>query len=193
MRQRKKNIVTRQFAAETKVLTHDPPTATIHAPTSTGKETSLVSFKVPPSSKSTRSEKSGSESLKKKKIQLRHLSDEYVMENSRVAVDEVGLKNNLEFVMKAGVRSTGIARAILKRLSEVPPTFASELAALNEKMELLEKEKLDVEGKLHAMCSEVAKYQKLAREAKQARETSEKLLNENVSSLAADNEKLKKK
>ncbi|MED6156316.1 hypothetical protein PIB30_013348 [Stylosanthes scabra] len=52
---------------------------------------------------------------------------------SRVAVDEIGWKNNLEFVMKARVRLVGIARAILKRLSEAPPTPSSKLAALTEK------------------------------------------------------------
>ncbi|MED6131636.1 hypothetical protein PIB30_011487 [Stylosanthes scabra] len=43
-------------------------------------------------------------------------TDEFIMENSRIATDEAGLKSNLEFIMTAGIKAAGISRALQKKL-----------------------------------------------------------------------------
>ncbi|MED6224743.1 hypothetical protein PIB30_087033 [Stylosanthes scabra] len=54
-------------------------------------------------------------------------TDEFIMENSRVAMDEAGLKSNLEYMMKAGIKAAAISRALQKKLAECPPTSRTEL------------------------------------------------------------------
>ncbi|MED6133740.1 hypothetical protein PIB30_030957 [Stylosanthes scabra] len=75
-------------------------------------------------------------------------TDEFIMENSQIAMDEAGLKSNLEFMMKASIKVAGISRALQKKLIECPPTSRADLEQLKEKVAALEKGKEDAEGEL---------------------------------------------
>ncbi|MED6122627.1 hypothetical protein PIB30_041568 [Stylosanthes scabra] len=68
-------------------------------------------------------------------------TDEFMMENSRIALDEAGLKSNLEFLMKAGIKAAGISRALQKKLAECPLTSRAVVDQLKEKLAALEKGK----------------------------------------------------
>ncbi|MED6147684.1 hypothetical protein PIB30_046069 [Stylosanthes scabra] len=91
-------------------------------------------------------------------------TDEFIMENSRIAMDEAGLKSNLEFMMKAGIK---------KKLIECPPTSHADLELLKEKVAALEKGKEDAEGKLSEARAELAKMKKSAKEANRLRKKAE--------------------
>ncbi|MED6130849.1 hypothetical protein PIB30_004264 [Stylosanthes scabra] len=91
------------------------------------------------------------------------------MENSRIAMDEAGLKSNLEFIMKAGIKAAGIFRALQRKLIECPPTSRTELEQLKEKVAALEKGKEDAEGELSETQAELAKAKKSVKEADRLR------------------------
>ncbi|MED6130861.1 hypothetical protein PIB30_004725 [Stylosanthes scabra] len=93
-------------------------------------------------------------------------TDEFIMESSRIAMDDAGLKSNLEYMMKVGIKVAGISRALQKKLAECPPTSRTELEQLKEKVAALEKGKEDAEGELSEACAELAKMKKSAEEAK---------------------------
>ncbi|MED6142761.1 hypothetical protein PIB30_000321 [Stylosanthes scabra] len=100
-------------------------------------------------------------------------TDEFIMENSRVAMDEAGLKSNLEYMMKAGIKAAVISRALQKKLAECPPTSRTELEQLKEKVAALEKGKEDAEGELSEARAELAKVKKSAKEAERLRKKAE--------------------
>ncbi|MED6156744.1 hypothetical protein PIB30_017118 [Stylosanthes scabra] len=77
-------------------------------------------------------------------------TDEYIMENSLIAMDEAGLKSNLEFIMKAGIKAAGISRAFQKKLG-----------------------KEDAEGEFSEVRAELAKVKKSAKEADRLRKKAE--------------------
>ncbi|MED6110740.1 hypothetical protein PIB30_045662 [Stylosanthes scabra] len=84
-------------------------------------------------------------------------TDEFIMENSRIAMDEAGLKSNLEFIMKARIKATGISRALQKKLADSPPTPRAELEQLKEKVAALEKGKEEAEGELPEVQAELVR------------------------------------
>ncbi|MED6134934.1 hypothetical protein PIB30_041585 [Stylosanthes scabra] len=100
-------------------------------------------------------------------------TDEFIMENSRVAMDEAGLKSNLEYMMKAGIKAAAISRALQKKLAECPPTSCTELEQLKEKVAALEKGKEDAEGELFEAQAELAKVKKSAKDAERLRKKAE--------------------
>ncbi|MED6145348.1 hypothetical protein PIB30_024249 [Stylosanthes scabra] len=100
-------------------------------------------------------------------------TDEFIMENSRIAMDEAGLKSNLEFIMKAGIKAAGISQALQKKLIECPPTCRADLEQLKEKVAALEKGKEDAEGELSEVRAELAKMKKSAKEADRSRKKAE--------------------
>ncbi|MED6165315.1 hypothetical protein PIB30_098413 [Stylosanthes scabra] len=61
-------------------------------------------------------------------------TDKFIMENSRLALDEAGLKGNLEYMMRAGIKAAAISRALQKKLAECPPTSRAELEQLKKKI-----------------------------------------------------------
>ncbi|MED6217840.1 hypothetical protein PIB30_021317 [Stylosanthes scabra] len=89
----------------------------------------------------------------------------FIMENSRIAMDEAGLKSNLKFMMKAGIKVAGISRALQKKLIECHPTSCAGLEQLKEKVVTLEKGKEDAEGELSEARAELTKTKKSAKEA----------------------------
>ncbi|MED6216055.1 hypothetical protein PIB30_004086 [Stylosanthes scabra] len=95
------------------------------------------------------------------------------MENSRIAMDEAGLKSNLEFIMKAGIKAAGISRALQKKLAGCPPTSRAEVDQLKEKLASLIKEKEEAEEELSGVKSELSKLNKLVKEADQSRKKAE--------------------
>ncbi|MED6187807.1 hypothetical protein PIB30_079994 [Stylosanthes scabra] len=105
-------------------------------------------------------------------------TDEFIMENSWMAVDEAVLKNNLEFIMKAGIKAAGIARAVQKKLAECPPTPRTKFDLFKERIATLEKEKQDFEEKWLGVKSEVAKIKKSAKKLEQQKKKLEKELYE---------------
>ncbi|MED6191680.1 hypothetical protein PIB30_002487 [Stylosanthes scabra] len=100
-------------------------------------------------------------------------TDEFIMENSRIAMDEAGLKSNLEFTMKAGIKVAGISRALQKKLIECPLTSHADLEQLKEKVATLEKGKEDAEGELSEARAELTKMKKSAKEADRLRKKAE--------------------
>ncbi|MED6120976.1 hypothetical protein PIB30_025753 [Stylosanthes scabra] len=66
-------------------------------------------------------------------------TDEFIIENSRIAMDKASLKSNLEFIMKVGIKAAGISRALQKKLANSPPIPRAELEQLKEKIVALEK------------------------------------------------------
>ncbi|MED6220984.1 hypothetical protein PIB30_050042 [Stylosanthes scabra] len=159
--QRKKNQVARQVAAENKGLSPDPPVPG-------RRKTKKFDFESSKKRKNPPNNSFGS--IFSNEFDVVGFLDEYMMKNSHEAMDVIGLKNNLEFVMKDRVRSVGIARAILKRLFEAPPTLAFELVALKQKISSLEAKKSDTNLKLDTLQGDVLKYQRISQEAEQSRE-----------------------
>ncbi|MED6217680.1 hypothetical protein PIB30_019989 [Stylosanthes scabra] len=96
-------------------------------------------------------------------------TDEFIMENSRIAMDEAELKSNLEFIMKAGIKAAGISRALQKKLADCIPTSRAEVDQLKEKLALLIKEKEEAEEELSGAKFELSKLKKSVKEADQLR------------------------
>ncbi|MED6106767.1 hypothetical protein PIB30_007427 [Stylosanthes scabra] len=114
-------------------------------------------------------------------------TDEFIMENSRIAMDEAGLKSNLEFIMKAGIKAAGISRALQKMLVDCPPTSRVEVDQLKEKLASLVKEKEEAEEELSGVKSELTKLKKSVKEADQSRRKAEAAeLKVKVGALEAD-------
>ncbi|MED6130904.1 hypothetical protein PIB30_005195 [Stylosanthes scabra] len=80
-------------------------------------------------------------------------TNEFIMENSRIAMDKAGLKGNLEYMMRAGIKAAAISRAPQKKLAECPPTSP--------------------EGELSEAQTELAKMKKSAKEAERLRKKAE--------------------
>ncbi|MED6161062.1 hypothetical protein PIB30_057197 [Stylosanthes scabra] len=121
-------------------------------------------------------------------------TDEFIMENSRIAMDEAGLKGNLEYMMRAGIKEAAISRALQKKLAECPPTSRIELEQLKEKVAALEKGKEEAEGELSKAQTEFAKMKKSAKEAERLRKKAEAEaaeLQKKVGDLETDLAKLK--
>ncbi|MED6147064.1 hypothetical protein PIB30_040538 [Stylosanthes scabra] len=121
-------------------------------------------------------------------------TDEFIMENSRIAMDEAGLKGNLEYMMRAGIKAAAISRALQKKLAECPPTSRAELEQLKEKVAALEKGKEEAEGELSEAQAKLAKMKKSAKEAERLRKKAEAdaaELQKKVGGLEADLAKLK--
>ncbi|MED6130821.1 hypothetical protein PIB30_004242 [Stylosanthes scabra] len=109
------------------------------------------------------------------------------MENSRIAMDEAGLKGDLEYMMRAGIKAAAISRALQKKLAECPPTSRTELEQLKEKVAALEK------GRRRPRA-ELAKMKKSAKETEQLRKKAEAEaaeLQKKVRGLESDLAKLK--
>ncbi|MED6144724.1 hypothetical protein PIB30_018197 [Stylosanthes scabra] len=100
-------------------------------------------------------------------------TDEFIMENSRIAMDDAGLKSNLEYMIKAGIKVAGISQALQKKLTECPRLSRAELEQLKEKVVVLEKGKEDAEGELSEARAELAKMKKSAKEADRLRKKAE--------------------
>ncbi|MED6135235.1 hypothetical protein PIB30_044450 [Stylosanthes scabra] len=92
-------------------------------------------------------------------------TDEFIMENSRIAMDEAGMQSNLEFMMKAGIKVADISWALQMKLIECPPTSRADLEQLKEKVAALEKGKEDAEGELSEAWAELTKMKKSAKNA----------------------------
>ncbi|MED6218436.1 hypothetical protein PIB30_026660 [Stylosanthes scabra] len=121
-------------------------------------------------------------------------TDEFIMENSRIAMDEAGLKGNLEYMMRAGIKAAAISRALQKKLAECPPTSRAELEQLKEKVAALEKGKEEAEGELSEAQAELAKMKKSAKEAERLKKKAEAEaaeLQKKVGGLEIDLAKLK--
>ncbi|MED6204038.1 hypothetical protein PIB30_005438 [Stylosanthes scabra] len=121
-------------------------------------------------------------------------TNEFIMENSRIALDEAGLKGNLEYMMRAGIKATAISRALQKKMAECPPTSRTELEQLKKKVAALEKGKEEAEGELSKAQVELAKMKKLAKEAERLRKKAEAEaaeLQKKVGGLETDLAKLK--
>ncbi|MED6107744.1 hypothetical protein PIB30_017010 [Stylosanthes scabra] len=116
-------------------------------------------------------------------------TDEFIMENLRIAMDEAGLKSNLEFIMKAGIKAAGISRALQKKLADCPPTTRAEVDQLKEKLASLVKEKEEAEEELSGARAELTKLKKSVKEADQLRRKAEAEASElkvKVGALEAD-------
>ncbi|MED6164069.1 hypothetical protein PIB30_086193 [Stylosanthes scabra] len=100
-------------------------------------------------------------------------TNEFIMENSRIALDEVGLKSNLDFLMKASIKAAGISLALQKKLAECPPTSRAEVDQLKEKLAALEKGKEKADGELLEVRAELAQMKRLAKEPGQLRKKAE--------------------
>ncbi|MED6135864.1 hypothetical protein PIB30_050633, partial [Stylosanthes scabra] len=100
-------------------------------------------------------------------------TNEFIMENSQITMDEAGLKNNLKFIMKAGIKAAGISQALQKKLADCPPTSRAEVDQLKEKLAFLVKEKDEAEKELSGVKSELSKLKKSVKEADQLREKAE--------------------
>ncbi|MED6203646.1 hypothetical protein PIB30_001344 [Stylosanthes scabra] len=121
-------------------------------------------------------------------------TDEFIMENSRIALDEAGLKGNLEYVMRAGIKAAAISRALQKKLAKCPPTSRVELEQLKEKVATLVKGREEAEGQLSEAQAELAKMKKSAKEAERLRKKAEAEaaeLQKKVGGLETDLAKLK--
>ncbi|MED6155276.1 hypothetical protein PIB30_003881 [Stylosanthes scabra] len=121
-------------------------------------------------------------------------TDEFIMENSRIAMGEAGLKGNLEYMMRAGIKAAAISRTLQKKLAECPPTSRAELEQLKEKIAALEKGKEEAEGELSEAQAELAKMKKSAKEVERLRKKAEAEaaeLQKKVGGLEADLAKLK--
>ncbi|MED6206300.1 hypothetical protein PIB30_025361 [Stylosanthes scabra] len=105
-------------------------------------------------------------------------TDEFIMDNSRIYMDEAGLKSNLEFIMKAGIKAAGISRALQKKLIKCHSTSRAELEQLREKVAALEKGKEKVEGELSEVQAELAKMKKSAKEADRLKKKAEAVATE---------------
>ncbi|MED6197584.1 hypothetical protein PIB30_057854 [Stylosanthes scabra] len=148
--------------------------------------TNQAKFKVPPTPANPNDSATEKSKLKKRKayghsyesvfssdFDAVGFTDEFIMENSQIAMDEAGLKSNLEFVMKAGIKAAGISRALQKKLADCPPTSRAEMDQLKEKLASLAKEKEEVEEELSRMKSELSKLKKSVKEADQSRKKAE--------------------
>ncbi|MED6157167.1 hypothetical protein PIB30_020834 [Stylosanthes scabra] len=113
-------------------------------------------------------------------------TDEFIMENSRIAMDEASLKSNLEFIMKAGIKAAGISRALQKKLADCPPVSRAEMEPMKEKIAAIEKGKEEAENKLSEMKKSVKESELLKKKAED--EASD--LRAKVESLGKDLEKL---
>ncbi|MED6205297.1 hypothetical protein PIB30_016483 [Stylosanthes scabra] len=121
-------------------------------------------------------------------------TDKFIMENSRIALDEAGLKSNLEFLMKAGIKAAGISRALQKKMVDCPPTSRAVLDQLKERLAGLQRGKEKVDGELSDVRAELEQMKKSAREADQLRKKAEAEatdLKAKVVSLEVDLAKLK--
>ncbi|MED6167404.1 hypothetical protein PIB30_002375 [Stylosanthes scabra] len=114
-------------------------------------------------------------------------TDEFIMENSRIALDEAGLKSNLEFILKAGIKVAGVSRALQKKLADCPPTSRVEVDQLKGKLASLVKEKEEAEEELSEMKSELSKLKESFKEVDQSRKKAEAVeLKVKVGTLEAD-------
>ncbi|MED6131921.1 hypothetical protein PIB30_014633 [Stylosanthes scabra] len=191
MRARKKNQANR-LAAATSGSKEPPksiadPVNKVPPPGSENQPvTNRAEFKVPPTPANP-SDSATDKSKSKKRKAYGHsygsvyssdfdvvgFTDKFIMENSRIAMDEAGLKSNLEFIMKAGIKAAGISRALQKKLADCPPTSRAEVDQLKEKLALLVKEKEEAEEELSRVKSELSKLKKSVKEADQLRKKAE--------------------
>ncbi|MED6195671.1 hypothetical protein PIB30_040169 [Stylosanthes scabra] len=191
MRARKKNQANRLAVAASGSKESPRNTADLVSkvppPGSEGQsETNKVEFKVPPTSVNPADSTTDKSKSKKSKaydhsygsvyspdFDVVGFTDEFIMENSRIAMDEAGLKSNLEFIMKASIKAAGISRALQKKLADCPATSRAEVDQLKEKLALLVKEKEEAEEELSRVKSELSKLKKSVKEADQSRKKTE--------------------
>ncbi|MED6142797.1 hypothetical protein PIB30_000996 [Stylosanthes scabra] len=192
MRARKKNQANRLAAASL----GSPPGSENQS------ETNKTEFKVPPTPTNPADSTTDKPKSKKRKayghsygsiyspdFDAVGFTDEFIMENSQIAMDEAGLKNNLEFIMKAGIKAAGISRALQKKLANCPPTSRAEVDQLKKKLASLVKEKEEAEEELSGVKVELTKLKKSVKEADQSRRKAEAeaaVLKVKVGALEAD-------